>query len=245
MNKHISEFIKEEQEYIEDIRSKIDFEHSIAIHYPTSGGMKSVYIVEFKTDDQNRKTFFAFNPVDADFALHKNFYVAAIYTHDILNKIPVWQCEVSQYDLSQLDLYRYGVEETLNRVRCAQRRQQMACPETGSFTAYKQVFGNDHNAYICELLIPEDAQRSSGFDRKCRADKAKVIAIWALEYVDTHRILHFTKTRKRVARSIYDKGFIYRVGETVTPTNGFDTDRFNTCAPGIHFYMTMAEAAPN
>lgn len=90
MKKLVPEFTKEEREYIEDIRSKIDFEHSIAIHYPTSSGMKPVYIVEFKTEDPNRKAFFAFNAVDASFALLSNFYMAAIYTRDVLNKIPVF-----------------------------------------------------------------------------------------------------------------------------------------------------------
>lgn len=255
MKKLVSEFTKEEQEYIEDIRSKIDFEHSIAIHYPTSGGMKSVYVVEFKTEDPKRKAFFAFNPVDAQFALHQNFYIEAIYTPSVLNKIPVWQCEVSQYNLSQLDLYRYkvnetlnGVDETLNRVWRAQKCQQMACPETGSFTAYKKVIGKDGNKYVCELLIPKDANRLSGFERKCRTNEAKVIAMWDLEYVDGDGAVHFIKTRKRVGYSIYKRplregvDFVYRVGKTVRPDNGFDTDRFNTCAPGIHFFMTMMEA---
>ena len=32
------------------------------------------------------------------------------------------------------------------------------------------------------------------------------------------------------------RNFIYKVGETVTVDN-FDDNRFNECAPGIHFYM--------
>lgn len=33
----------------------------------------------------------------------------------------------------------------------------------------------------------------------------------------------------------------YRVGETVRPDR-FDDDRWNECAPGVHFFITRAEA---
>ena len=41
--------------------------------------------------------------------------------------------------------------------------------------------------------------------------------------------------------SNYDKTFIYRVGEVVT-VDDFDDDRWNECAPGIHFFITREEA---
>lgn len=250
----IEEYTKEELEYIDLIRSKIDFEHSIAIHYPTSGVMRSIYIVEFKTEDLNRKAFFAFNAVDAQFALHRNFYITAIYTPSVLEKIPVWECEVSTQDLiDRKHLSCHEISDIFDRIYSAQQCQKMVCPEGGAFTAYKKVIGTDGNPYVCELLIPKDASRLSGFERKCRASKAKVIAMWELEYIDGDGAMHFIKTRKRVGYSIYkhpfrertnkkSMDFVYRVGKTVKPDNGFDRDRFNTCAPGIHFFMTMVEA---
>ena len=39
----------------------------------------------------------------------------------------------------------------------------------------------------------------------------------------------------------YDAKFIYRIGETVEVA-GFDEDRKNECAPGIHFFITRDEA---
>lgn len=103
----------------------------------------------------------------------------------------------------------------------------LACPEKGSFTAYKRAQG-----YIVELLIPEDALRSSAFNRKCRCNKAKIVEI--------------TKKTGEIAEvssvhSDYDKNFIYTVGETVF-VDDFDTNRWHECGKGIHFYITREEA---
>lgn len=38
-----------------------------------------------------------------------------------------------------------------------------------------------------------------------------------------------------------DRSFIYRVGETVS-VDDFDNNRWNECAPGIHFFVTRDEA---
>ena len=44
------------------------------------------------------------------------------------------------------------------------------------------------------------------------------------------------------AYSRYDTDFTYKKGETVHVEN-FDTNRWNECAPGIHFFITRIEAA--
>ena len=103
----------------------------------------------------------------------------------------------------------------------------LACPEKGSFTAFKKA-----NDFIVELLIPEDAKRSSATSRKCRCSKAKVISI-TTPSGDNADITNVA--------SGYDPNFIYRVGETVEVDN-FDEDRWNECAPGIHFFITRQEA---
>lgn len=217
------------------ILAQIDLERSVIVYYSNNGWDKMRHIIELKTADpeKERRCFVYTELVNSKDTSEHDPYVMAARLARILPNIPQWKDEIG---FPRVTPYKWIQ---------AKERQKMACPETGAFTAYKKVYCNDHMSYICELLIPEDALRSSGFERKCRADKAKVVAIWNLEYVDTSRVFHFVKTRKRVAHSIFDKGFVYRVGETVTPTNGFDTYRFNTCAPGIHFYMTMAEAANN
>jgi hypothetical protein len=104
----------------------------------------------------------------------------------------------------------------------------MACPDTGSFVGWKKADGG----LIVKLLIPEDARRSSATRRKCRCDKAKVLAI---ENPDGT-----ASSVTRVA-SIRDPGFFYTVGETVKEPY-YCTDRFNECAEGIHFFISRQEA---
>ena len=103
----------------------------------------------------------------------------------------------------------------------------MTCPDSGSFIGWKKAFN-----YIVKLLIPEDARRSSSTGRKCRADKAIVLAI---ENIDGG-----TSKLKEV-HSTYDSEFMYRVGEMVIVDN-YDENRFHECAPGIHFFINRQEA---
>lgn len=101
------------------------------------------------------------------------------------------------------------------------------CPDSGSFTAWKKA-----NGHIVKLLIPEDARRSSATGRKCRCDKAFVVAIETMdgESVELDEIA-----------SDYDGTFIYKVGGTVKEPD-FCEDRFKECAPGIHFFINRQEA---
>jgi len=103
----------------------------------------------------------------------------------------------------------------------------MSCPDTGSFTAWKKA-----NDMIVKLLIPEDARRSSATGRKCRCDKAVVLAI---ETVDGE------PAETQSVCSDYRKEFVYEVGKTVEEPN-FCEDRFIECAPGIHFFINRQEA---
>ncbi len=103
----------------------------------------------------------------------------------------------------------------------------MTCPDSGSFTAWKKAHG-----HIVKLLIPEDARRSSATGRKCRCDKAVVIAI---------ETVNGKSAELDEIASDHDGTFIYKVGETVTELN-FCEDRFNECAAGIHFFINRKEA---
>ena len=104
----------------------------------------------------------------------------------------------------------------------------MACPEKGSFIGFKKVCGD----LIVELEITADALRSSATGRKCRCSKAKVLSITNIDG---------TETDIDSARSLWDPDFAYTVGETIEVSN-FDTNRWNECAPGIHFFITRQEA---
>ena len=102
----------------------------------------------------------------------------------------------------------------------------IGCPEKGSFIGWKKCRGN----LIVELEICEDAKRSSATTRKCRCDKAKVIAITSPD-----------GGAEEAAQSGYNSNFIYRVGDIVSVPD-FDDNRWNECAPGIHFFISRQEA---
>ena len=103
--------------------------------------------------------------------------------------------------------------------------QTIVCPE-GDVIGWKKCLENR----IVKLRIPADSKRSNASGRKCRAEYAEVLEI------------HGPDALTEFALSQYDEGFVYRVGETVRPTEPFNTDRWNECAAGIHFYITREEA---
>ena len=103
----------------------------------------------------------------------------------------------------------------------------MACPEKGSFIAFKKA-----GCYIIELFIPSNAKRCSATSRKCRCSKAKVISITTPSG---------DKTNITEVHSDYDPNFIYKLGEYVEVKN-FDDNRWNECSTGIHFFITRQEA---
>ena len=103
----------------------------------------------------------------------------------------------------------------------------LVCPEEGSFIGYKKA-----NGHIVKLRITEDALRSSATSRKCRCSKAEVLSITTLDGEDDG---------VTSIPSNYDSNFIYRVGTTVE-VEDFETDRWDECAAGIHFFITRQEA---
>lgn len=133
--------------------------------------------------------------------------------------------DLRETDLSGVDLR--GANLRGADLRGANLCHPIACPEKGSFVGWKKA-----KDYIVELEILSDAKRSSAISRKCRCDKAKVVAIQEKDG---------SKSSVMEVSSNYDKEFIYRVGEIVFVDN-FDENRWNECAPGIHFFITREEA---
>ena len=103
-----------------------------------------------------------------------------------------------------------------------------ACPDSGSFIGWKKC----RSDIIAKLFVPDDAKRSSAAGRKCRCSSATVLA---LENIDG------TPANVDCAYSKRDSSFEYRAGEIVSVDN-FDENRWNECAPGIHFFVTREEA---
>lgn len=119
------------------------------------------------------------------------------------------------------------------------------CPEYGtSLIGYKKAFYKAQIKMptkepidielpcVVTLYIPKDALRSNSTSRKCRCNKATVLSITSLSGKPIHT---------EEVTSTYDPNFIYKVGQKLY-IDGFDRNRWNECAPGIHFFMTKREA---
>ena len=155
-----------------------------------------------------------------------NLYGADLYWANLRGAI---LCRANLYgaDLSEADLYGADLSEAdlrgAKHINCP-----MACPEKGSFIGFKKVCGD----LIVELEITEDALRSSATGRKCRCSKAKVLSITNIDGTDSN---------VNYAVSLRDHAFVYTVGKTVEVPD-FDINRWNECAPGIHFFISRQEA---
>ncbi len=143
----------------------------------------------------------------------------------------LWYAELGSTNLGGADLSGanlWNADLSGANLSGAKINFHIACPEKGSFIAFKKVKDN----YIVELLIPEDARRCSATSRKCRCDKAKVLSITKL---------NGTSDGVDTVYSKYDETFAYKIGEIVE-VKDFDDNRWNECSTGIHFFITRQEA---
>ena len=143
-----------------------------------------------------------------------------------LREANLYEADLYRANLTGANLYEAYIREA--NLREANIDWPLVCPERGSFIGYKKC----RNNLIVKLEIPEDALRSSATTRKCRCSKAKVVSITNL---------NVSKSELTEATSKKDSSFVYKVGETVEVPD-FDPNRFNECAPGIHFFVTRQEA---
>ena len=111
--------------------------------------------------------------------------------------------------------------------------QTSILPDEGDIIGWKKAITLDGAPIIVKLLIPADAQRSNATGRKCRASTARVL--------DLQDKQGNSLPPDTTAYSGYDLDFTYQKGETVH-VEDFDTNRWNECAPGIHFFITRIEA---
>ncbi|WP_417398982.1 pentapeptide repeat-containing protein [Hominenteromicrobium sp.] len=160
---------------------------------------------------------------------HANLRYADLYNAN-LRDADLRHADLSDADLSNANLASACLcDACLSGLRYNENTAllAMACPQKGAFIGYKKA-----NGYIVELLILEDARRSSATTRKCRCDKARVLSITNLDGQDVG-VDHVCSSRTNT--------FIYRIGSVVEEPE-FCTDRWKECAPGIHFFITREEA---
>lgn len=145
-----------------------------------------------------------------------------------LHRADLREANLHRADLREADLYRADLREA--NLSGANLILPIACPEEGSFTAFKKAYVNGC-AYIIKLEVCEDALRSSATTRKCRCSKAKVLDVTTIE----------GESVDIVAYSEHDPTFEYQKGEIVEVPD-FNEDRWNECSAGIHFFITREEA---
>ena len=138
--------------------------------------------------------------------------------------------DLSAADLSDANLHGANLSELTVA-------QTSILPDEGDIIGWKKAWTDNEmppTPVIVKLLIPADAQRSNATGRKCRASTARVL--------DLQDSQGNSLPPDTTAYSGYDTDFTYRKGETVH-VEDFDTNRWNECAPGIHFFITRIEAA--
>lgn len=140
-------------------------------------------------------------------------------------------------DLSRADLHGANLRGAnlrgANHVKLSIAKTSIL-PDEGDVIGWKKANADDETPIIVKLLIPADAQRSNSTGRKCRASKAQVL--------DLQDKQGNSLPPDSTAHSSYDPDFTYKKGETMH-VEDFDTNRWNECAPGIHFFITRIEAA--
>lgn len=104
-------------------------------------------------------------------------------------------------------------------------------PEVGAFIGWKKCRGpNGNGKVIVKLQIPATAKRSNATGRKCRAERAKVMAIYNMD-----------GTEAEYGISSHDRVTKYVKGKTVK-CHEWEEARWVECAGGIHFFITRTEA---
>jgi hypothetical protein len=138
-------------------------------------------------------------------------------------------------DLSRANLRGANLRDA-NHVKLSIAKTSIL-PDEGDIIGWKKAWTDNEmppTPVIVKLLIPADAQRSNATGRKCRASTARVL--------DLQDKQGNSLPPDTTAYSGYDTDFTYKKGETVH-VEDFDTNRWNECAPGIHFFITRIEAA--
>ena len=142
-----------------------------------------------------------------------------------LRRADLSKADLSGANLSGANLYGANLET------CKGLGQQVVAGE-GVLIGYKKVQVQGKQL-ILKLVIPKSAKRVNAIgSRKCRCDKAKVIAAFNLDG---------TPTEETVFYSEHNPDFVYTLGMEVTEPDYNPSDRIE-CAAGIHFFITFSEA---
>ena len=151
-----------------------------------------------------------------------------------LNRADLNGADLRGVNLSGADLSQANLSGA-NHVKLSIAKTSIL-PDEGDIIGWKKAYVDDTmppRPVIVKLLIPADAQRSNATGRKCRASKARVL--------DLQDKQGNSLPPDTTAYSGHDTDFTYKKGETIH-VEDFDTNRWNECATGIHFFITRIEA---
>ena len=162
------------------------------------------------------------------YLMHADLHGANL-THADLHGANLRDADLHGADLMHADLRdAYDVKLSIAKISIL--------PDEGDIIGWKKAWTDNEmppTPVIVKLLIPAGAQRSNATGRKCRASTARVL--------DLQDKQGNSLTPDTTAYSGHDTDFTYKKGETVH-VEDFDTNRWNECAPGIHFFITRIEA---
>ena len=166
---------------------------------------------------------------EGDFSCMSELIKAALAKKVSLRSADLRSADLRYADLSYADL-RYADLSSAD-LRSA-KNSELAVAMTrilpaGTLIGWKKL----RDGVIAQLEIPATARRSHAFGRKCRAESAKVLAMFI-----------GSKPFEGVGRSLKTESFTYEVGATVVPTEPFSEVWTEECASGIHFLITREEA---
>lgn len=111
------------------------------------------------------------------------------------------------------------------------------CPENKTIYGYKILYNEFYDSdFLVKLQIDAETPRANnGVCEKCRAEKAKVISIYRINQIKRYGL---EKSKSVYHKCFHSKGqnMEYTVGHNVY-ANLWDSNRFNVCTNGIHFYL--------
>ena len=151
-----------------------------------------------------------------------------------LNRADLNGADLRGVNLSGADLSQANLSGA-NHVKLSIAKTSIL-PDEGDIIGWKKAYVDDTmppRPVIVKLLIPADAQRSNATGRKCRASTVRVL--------DLQDKQGNSLPPDTTAYSGHDTDFTYKKGETIH-VEDFDTNRWNECATGIHFFITRIEA---
>lgn len=226
--------------------SKSEYPRTVEIHEMAHGFTSAV---KFLMCDLKHTSVFMKSSV-ADIRLDHS-YVGTIAIHN--SRIGWFHIVSSTVDLlktvsSFCDKYdTYGNSSAVKTVAAT---HSTGFPET-AMTLYKKArlinytwlgkHSTNATDIIVKLEVPACAKKHIDLiSKKIRVSEAKVVGFIGITNKVVLPKLKYLFDRVSV-RSQHDSHFVYKIGKTVTPKQGFD-DNDETCAAGIHGFLALTDA---